>query len=428
MTMMNRSLSLPLIASTLVSMVAIGALAQEAPSSHGLKVLLMGVVDRNINPLSDWLSTEPGTVFSVVPSRLYKGSWEDSHGEAFQDEIRRFIRIYFPRSVDDLRSYEVMLFSSIVVTMYSGTQIDWMVEAIRDGGTCAMADTGGMMGKSTLMYVPWAESTISEAFPCDADATAALFGPGDAPNLGEFRVRLNRNLSDPVFTPFLPFGIEKWRGSSGRIMVPQTGCTIWGWMHLEEEVYPWVLSWRYGSGLTWSIADAPRYPFWSRYEVGWSDNDFGMDMWFNMMYLGAGKKLVTDVPLVHSARDSFRLFRTQVETVTNFMDFVERFGANAQPLVEEIAGLEPLVERAEQQYIAQEYASAMDSMTQAMQSLMEIWERGARLRRRALTWVYLTEWTAVTSVALISGLTLHWLMIKRRLYREASITRHARVL
>ncbi len=386
----------------------------------------MGVVDRSINPLSDWLSAEPGTTFSVVPSRLYKGSWQDSHGEAFQDEIRRFIRIYFPRSLDDLRSYDVILCSSILVTMYTVSQIDWMVKAILDG-TCAIADTGGMMGKSVLMYLPWAESAISEAFPCDADATAALFGLGDAPNLGEFRVRLNRNISDPVFTPFIPFGIERWRGSSGRIMIPQAGSTVWGWMHLEKEVYPWVLSWRYGKGITWSVADAPRYPFWSRYEVGWSDNDFGMDMWFNMMYFGTRRKLVTDVPLVHSARESFGLFRTQVETVTNFLDFVETFGANAQPLFNEIAKLEPVVGKAQREYVAQEYESALDTMAQALRSLTQISQRGATLRTKALMWVYVAEWTAITGVALVSGLALHSLMIKRRLYAEPSVSRHRAV-
>jgi hypothetical protein len=102
----------------------------------------MGLVDKSLNPLSDWLSIEPGTTFSAVPSRLVVGSFEDSHGEAFQDEIRRFIRIYFPRTLDDLQEYEVVLFSSILVTMYSDTQVDWLVRSIRDGGACAIADTG----------------------------------------------------------------------------------------------------------------------------------------------------------------------------------------------------------------------------------------------------------------------------------------------
>ncbi len=423
--MMNRPVYILLTASMVVGLVSIRAgLGQESQTPSGLRVLLMGIVDRHINPLSDWLSQEPGTVFSVVPSRLVKESWSDSHGEAFQDEIRRFIRIYFPRSVDELQDYDVILFSSILVTMYTGQQIEWMVEAIRDGGACAIADTGGMMGKNPLMYLPWAESTVSEAFPCDADKTSSVFGLAEAPNLGQFRVRLNRNASDPVFTPFLAFGIENWRGTSGRIMIPQLGSTTWGWMHLASEDHPWVLSWSYGEGLTWSVGDAPRYPFWSNYEVGWSDNEFGMDMWFNMMFFGTGRELVADVPLVHRARDSFGLYRMQVETTMDFLEFVERFGANAQPLVLEIAGLEGLRERARQHYIEQDYESAASKMEEAMQELLAISERGVKLRMRALTWVYVTEWTAVTGVGIISGVTLHSLMIKRRLYRETGTTRY----
>ena len=53
----------------------------------GLRVLFMGLVDQNLNPLSDWLSQEPGTVYSIVPSRLYKGSWGETHGDAFQEDL-----------------------------------------------------------------------------------------------------------------------------------------------------------------------------------------------------------------------------------------------------------------------------------------------------------------------------------------------------
>jgi hypothetical protein len=220
----SRSLATLVVAWACLTVALDVSSAQAGGTPERMKVLLMGLVDKSLNPLSDWLSIEPGTTFSAVPSRLVVGSFEDSHGEAFQGEIRRFIRIYFPRTLDDLQEYEVMLFSSILVTMYSDTQIDWLVRSIRDGGACAIADTGGMMGKNPLMYIPWAESTMSEAFPCDADKTAAFFGSGSAPNLDEFRVELNPNVSDPVFAPFLPFGIQKWKGASGRI----DACCIWG--------------------------------------------------------------------------------------------------------------------------------------------------------------------------------------------------------
>jgi hypothetical protein len=146
-------------------------------------------------------------------------------------------------------------------------------------------------------------------------------------------------------------------------------------------------------------------------------------MWFNMMYFGTGRELVTNVPLVHSARDSFRLFKEQVKMATNLLDFIERFGARVQPLLQDIDSLERLVDQARSRYISQEYGAAVDIMSEATESLHAISEMGVRLKAKALTWVYAIEWMAVTSVGLISGVALFSLMIRRRLYQEARATR-----
>jgi len=416
-----------LFASILIATLLAGqaCLAEE----QNLKVLLMGLVDNRLNPLRDWLSAEPGISFTMVPTRIFRGSWAETHGTAYQDEMRRFIRIYFPRSYDELESYQVVLFSSIITTMYTDTQLDWLHRAIRDGGCCAIADTGGMMGKSPLLYVPWAESVVSEAFPCDADATAALFKYGDAPNIASFKVRLNRNVSEPVFTPFLPYGLERWRGASGRFMVPQEGSVIWGWMYFPQQLgrqsAPWVLSWRYGNGFTWSIADSPRYPFWSRYEVGWSDNDFGMDMWFNMMYLGAGKRLITDVALVHNARSHLRLYRESRQSLLSTLDFIQSFGARIDSLLGEVAIIDRDAEEGRAAYTEQRYEDTCGIMERCVERLNALLQRAVEVKRKALLWIYAIEWLSVTGVFMGSSVVLYSLLIRRRLYKEAGVTRVA---
>lgn len=419
-----RAFSLLVCLLCLVFAIPPDALAQDGA---GTRVLFMGLVDNRLNPLRDWLSSEPGVSFAIVPSRLFKGSWEQTHGTEFQDEIRRFLRIYFPRSYQGLTEYDVILFSSILVTMYTNVQLDMLLRAIRDGGACAIADTGGVMGKNQLMYGPWADSAVSEAFPCDSDKAAAYFGGAEAPNIGSFRVKLNRNASQPVFTPFLGFGIEKWRGHGGRIMFPKAGAEVWGWMEFEEfmswERRPWVLSWEFGQALTWSIADAPRYPFWSSYERGWSDNDYGKDMWLNMMYLGSGRELVTDVALVHSARATFTAYKRGVENLISLMEFIGRFGANTDSMMDDIEALDESVDWAREAYVMQRYAESRELMEEVIDELGTISEKGVKLRREALYWVYAVEWLTVTGVSLVSGLVLYSLLVRRVLYAETGTTR-----
>ncbi len=48
-----------------------------------------------------------------------------------------------------------------------------------------------------------------------------------------------------------------------------------------------------------------------------------------------------------------------------------------------------------------------------------------RIRRRALMWIYLTEWLVVTGTAMFCGFVLWTLMVKRRLYREIETTKLA---
>ncbi len=415
---------LPLFFLTILVMVVFPAsLAQE--SDGRLKVLYMGLVDNRLNPLRDWLSSEPGISFSMVPSRLFKGSWTETHGTAFKDEIRRYLRIYFPRSYSKLRSYDAIHFSSILVNMYTQNQLDLLVRSIRDGGACAIADTGGVMGKNYLMYGPWADSPVSEVFPCDSDATASYFKNREAPNIDLFHVELNRELP-PVFTPFLEFGLEKWRGHGGRIMLPKNGVNTWGWMHfsrqMSEKTRPWVLSWEYGNAMTWSVADAPRYPFWSSYERGWSDNEFGKDMWFNMMYLGTGREIVTDVMLVHSARQSFASFRQHSQNLLSLADFIQKFGANVGPLMDDIEELNSRTEEARNAYIAQNYQEAREMMEEFIEELHQLSQEGIKLRQGALMWVYIIEWITVTGVGLVTGFVVYSLMIGRRFYREAELT------
>jgi hypothetical protein len=55
--------------------------------------------------------------------------------------------------------------------------------------------------------------------------------------------------------------------------------------------------------------------------------------------------------------------------------------------------------------------------------ILDISNRAMELKDRALFWVYLTEWSAVTGTLLASGFLVYDLLVKRRLYREVDTTR-----
>jgi hypothetical protein len=55
--------------------------------------------------------------------------------------------------------------------------------------------------------------------------------------------------------------------------------------------------------------------------------------------------------------------------------------------------------------------------------LEEIEGRAVDLKDRALLWVYLIEWLAVTGTCLAAGFVLWTLMVRRRLYKEIAVTK-----
>ena len=75
------------------------------------------------------------------------------------------------------------------------------------------------------------------------------------------------------------------------------------------------------------------------------------------------------------------------------------------------------------QYLEQDYDSLISTMASASSKLNEISALAVRLKDQALFWVFISEWLAVTSAAIVAGLVVWTLMVRRRAYRPVKVTR-----
>ena len=64
-------------------------------------------------------------------------------------------------------------------------------------------------------------------------------------------------------------------------------------------------------------------------------------------------------------------------------------------------------------------------MSAVMERFDRISQESVKIKDRALMWVYMTEWLAVMGTLAICGSIIWALMVKRRLYKEVSVTRSA---
>ncbi|TLM98884.1 hypothetical protein FDZ71_16515, partial [bacterium] len=76
--------------------------------------------------LRDWILVEPSIQGIVVPTR----EW----GTVTAQEIIRLMRIYFPRTFQDLVAYDFLFLAQVDMSFITSEQAQWMHDGIADHG------------------------------------------------------------------------------------------------------------------------------------------------------------------------------------------------------------------------------------------------------------------------------------------------------
>ncbi len=375
--------------------------------------------------ISDWLRADPLTDPTVVPI----------HGLMLSgEEIRRLIRLYFPRTYERLLGFEYIIMSQVDVTYFTDKQQFMLHDAIYDGGMGGM-QTRSVMSIAAYIAHPWADSVLSDAFPNDADKVVSMAYACDGP----MRVRINTNPEvPPIFKPYkdLPDVEFVWSGMySSCVAIPKEGAVVVSYSvgdypFAYPGMYPdprfkapgWLphtMYWDYGNGTTWTHQDM----------IGggdyWNANvhPYIPDMIVAEILFSTGRKLPDDVILVHRLRAKFKDYLSSKSFIFSILDFIDKFGANTMPIIQEAAEISDSASEARQSYLDQEYEISSNVMDRALEDIDLLRSKAMRLKARALLWIFIVEWLVVSGVSLVAGFTLWSLMVRRRLYREVRVTR-----
>ena len=128
------------------------------------KVLVTGF-PYHIQNVAGWLEADPMIDPRQVPSRTHLTTLQGS-------DIRRFIRLYFPRTYEDLLEYEYIMLLVIEVFQFTQQQQKMLYNGIRDAGIPAISDRSVISMAEHIAH-EWAESELSLAFPNDAIAVVS---------------------------------------------------------------------------------------------------------------------------------------------------------------------------------------------------------------------------------------------------------------
>ncbi len=389
------------------------------------KVLLIG--SQRTDLVGSWLEADPLTNPTYVPSSTHMTGLQGS-------DVQRFIRLYFPRSYEKLLEYEYIIISGVEISYFTQKQ-QWMLhDAVYEGGLGGM-QTRSVQSMAEFVAHEWAESIVSDVFPNDADKVVSGQFSWQLLRM-RFVINTNPNVP-PIFKPYKHLeGVEcTLTPCSTCIAIPKEGAvvtsyTIGGYPDGCPGIYPdpgftspgWMphtMYWRYGNGTTWTHHDMfGGDNYWQP-----AINPYVPDMIVAEFIFSTGRKLPDDVVLVHRLRTKFANFISYKGFIYSLFDFIEKFGANLAPVISQMVKISSIADEGKQLYLHQEYEQSMSSMETAIAHMEVLRSEAMKLKDRALFWIYLIEWIAVTGASLLAGFAIWTFMVRRRLYREVTTTR-----
>jgi len=293
-----------------------------------------------------------------------------------------------------------------------------------ENGLGAYLTTGGdLSSPSGSAYSGWKNSVLEEVLPVELNdrmkQDRSLYG-----------IKVVKD-DPPVLSMLVPVGIEKVRGwDAFTYLTPRSGSTTWA--RLVTASLPsgipgvWLVSWRVGArgGVFWVVADNLDTSWWSNV-LHPCRNEYAMDVFMNILIYSTGRALPPDIATVHRLRQSYWQYGQRKVVLLSLIEFADRFGANTLPVERQIDEMDRIRDVSSEAYLNQRYDEALRTIGEALDMVERIEEAAMRLKDRALLWVYVTEWCAVSGTLLVSGLVVYSLLVRRRLYREVMVTRSA---
>ena len=348
------------------------------------------------------ISAEPSFIGTPIPA-TYKhlGTYGDR-------ELRQFMRIYMPRNFREFTStYDLLILSDTNRGLYKNEQLEWFKRGVEENGIGLMM-VGGVEAFGGDKYPTWGESPVEEALPvlCIWDKTFRT----------DFKVLVSQ--PDDPFIKSLPWKTMPFFHGMN-VVTAKDGSKVL--LKSDKEPYhPVLVYWEYGKGST--IAHTPDWtPAWGASIMNYWD--YYSDYVANMNYLNAGVKIPQNPELIHQIRSKFRNYVISRALAVSLMDFVEKFGAKISYGEQRLDEIADIHKEAELLYIAQEYDQTLSVLNEVAEEFTILSEELVELKDKALLWIYIVEWLTVSGTAIICGIVLWTLMVRRRLYREVKITR-----
>ena len=339
------------------------------------------------------------------------------------DVLHRIMRIYMPRRLEDLLSdYNMIILQECPYgsTAYSSlwfkdSWVKMFVEAIELHGVSFEMWGGDASygGGGEGFYTSWGDTFLGPLLPVeclggynyqtampqkvvfvDKDSALARLPWGSAPPI---------ELNNAV----------KLKDGAHAVANVVSGGVAW----------PYIFDWEYGKGFiageTQVIHSLNTLNLMVTY---W---EYFPDFITYLVYYGARRDIPEDLILVKRVRNQILTHFAEKSMVLSVIEFADKFGADVRETYEELDLIDQAHEESEELFLQGDYQGCSVALERIQEMWRDVSEKAMGFKDRALFWVYVIEYLSVAGVGLVCGIVLWSLMIKKRLYREIGVTRHA---
>ncbi len=381
------------------------------PESGAIRLLFIG--DSFMQPgfPTPYFNDDPRIDVTPVPSEIAILGGE---GKGSELALRHY-RMYLPRTQEHLATrYDEVIIADAQSHHLRHDFHLWIKNAVVDGGLGFMmvdgpASFGGKTG-SWGESPSWGPTPVGDILPVECSTDRKGWG------LDQVYRLVPKDPAEPLFRG------KPWNTvffyAHNRVLEKQGGEVI-ARMDNNPPESPLIATSDIGMGRSvalvfdWGgngVTDFYRWPYCP-------------DFLCHSVYFPARLPIPEDLELDHILRIGLANYRERRYYVISVVEFAEKFGASSQRLYEKLNLIDADKKSVDVLYRRLELGEARQALKAVEERISQLGEEAIKAKDRALVWIYVVEWCAVTGTAMITGLVLYSLMIRRRLYRDVEITR-----
>ncbi|MBU7004021.1 MAG: hypothetical protein HXS50_00545 [Theionarchaea archaeon] len=376
-----------------------------------------------------WMRSDPLYSMNFVQATLRDwGGWGPTQVATSEGAVYRMVRLYMPRSVKDLTNrFDVVILANANRHAVSPRNVRMIADGVKSAEAVSLIMFGGWESfGGAFGNMPWGDSEVGELLPTEDAGNIYIHKPANS-----FRLVIDE--PDHEFMRSLPWDPNQpfMYNYHHNLVTAKPGAIVLA--HVESSSFvdhPGFVEWelRENRARVWSITGEILGPSSEPGQIHtmcargnpW---EYTLDFGGNLMIYLDKRQVPQDLELVHKLRKTMFDATTRKDLLIGLLEFADSFGANTVGINNKLDELNAIVADVMPAYFELRFEEVLESYEEVVAALAQLEIEAIEMKDRALLWVYIIEWLSVTGTAMVTGVILWTVMVRRRLYREVGTTR-----